>query len=177
MYMYKNHHWSPCTHPSHGDTVTLWVQAPTVTKTVILSWLQNDGTRGFSKDQLRGKQLSLMFWPDALVVFRALKMTRASGQNVGESCFPLSWSIENPSPTVTSLRIKKKYYMLLSCVNIPQYTTGTNTCSQDYLLFENKMLYHVSTSGGFVTSSRKNLFNSNIPILIQAPSSGNGITI
>ena len=30
-------------------------------KTVILSWLQNDGTRGFSKDQLKGKQLSPMF--------------------------------------------------------------------------------------------------------------------
>ena len=25
-----------------------------------------------------------------------LKMTRASGGNIGESCFPLSWSIENP---------------------------------------------------------------------------------
>ena len=67
-------------------------------KTVILSWLQNDGTKGFSKDQLKGKQLSPMFRPDALVIFRAkglalalkmagfsLKMTRASGLNVGES--------------------------------------------------------------------------------------------
>ena len=27
---------------------------------------------------------------------KALKMTTASGQNVGESCFPLSWSLENP---------------------------------------------------------------------------------
>ena len=26
----------------------------------------------------------------------ALKTTRASGRNVGESCFPLSWSLENP---------------------------------------------------------------------------------
>ena len=26
-------------------------------KTAILSWLQNDGNRGFSKDQLKGKQL------------------------------------------------------------------------------------------------------------------------
>ena len=34
-------------------------------KTVILSWLQNDGTRGFSIDQLKGKQLSLTFWPAA----------------------------------------------------------------------------------------------------------------
>ena len=25
-----------------------------------------------------------------------LKMTRASRQNIGESCFPLGWSIENP---------------------------------------------------------------------------------
>ena len=40
-------------------------------KTAILSWLQNDGTRGFSKDQLKGKQLLLTFRPDALVVFRA----------------------------------------------------------------------------------------------------------
>ena len=40
-------------------------------KTVILSWLQNDGTRRFSKDQLNRKQLSPIFRPDALVVFRA----------------------------------------------------------------------------------------------------------
>ena len=40
-------------------------------KTAILSWLQNDGTRGFSKDQLKEKQLSLTFRPDTLVVFRA----------------------------------------------------------------------------------------------------------
>ena len=48
-------------------------------KIVILSWLQNDGTRGFSNDQLKGKQLLLTFRPDALVVFRAkiLKTTRA----------------------------------------------------------------------------------------------------
>ena len=39
-------------------------------KTAILSWLQNDGNRGFSKDQLKGKQLSPTFQPDALVVFR-----------------------------------------------------------------------------------------------------------
>ena len=40
-------------------------------KAVILSWLQNDGTRGFSVDQLKGKQPLLTFRPDALVVFRA----------------------------------------------------------------------------------------------------------
>ena len=40
-------------------------------KTVILSWLQNEGNRGFSKDQLKGKQLLPTFRPDALVVFRA----------------------------------------------------------------------------------------------------------
>ena len=34
-------------------------------KTVILSWLQNDGTRGFYKDQVKGKQLSPTFRPDA----------------------------------------------------------------------------------------------------------------
>ena len=69
----------------------------------------NEGNRGFSKDQLKGKQLSPTFQPDALVVFRAkvacssrlqgtlaLKTTRASARNVGESCFPLSWSLENP---------------------------------------------------------------------------------
>ena len=49
-------------------------------KTAILSWLQNDGTREFSKDQLKGKQVSPMFRPDALIVFRAkVKMTKASG--------------------------------------------------------------------------------------------------
>ena len=56
-----------------------------------------------------------MFQPDALVIFRveenciwskcrqscisftlALKKTRASGRNISESCFPLSWSTENP---------------------------------------------------------------------------------
>ena len=40
-------------------------------KTSILSWLQNDGSREFSVDQLKGKQLSPTFQPDALVVFRA----------------------------------------------------------------------------------------------------------
>ena len=40
-------------------------------KTAIFSWLQNDGNRGFSKDQLKGKQLLPTFQPDALVVFRA----------------------------------------------------------------------------------------------------------
>ena len=35
-----------------------------------------DGTRGFSKDQLKGKQLSPTFRQDALVIFRAeVKMT------------------------------------------------------------------------------------------------------
>ena len=65
--------------------------------------------RGFSKDQLKGKQLMPMFRPDALVIFRAkvkatrgledalaLKTTRASGQNIGKSCFHLSWALENP---------------------------------------------------------------------------------
>ena len=28
--------------------------------------------------------------------FFALKTTRASGQNICKSCFPLSWSLENP---------------------------------------------------------------------------------
>ena len=73
---------------------------------MILSWLQDDGTRGFSITQLKEKQLSSMFQPYALVVFRAkgtrakgtlaLKTTKASGRNVSEGCFPLSWSIENP---------------------------------------------------------------------------------
>ena len=45
--------------------------------------LDIDGTRGFSIVQLKGKQISLKFQPDALVVFKArdaiaLKMTRAS---------------------------------------------------------------------------------------------------
>ena len=42
-------------------------------KTAILSWLQNDG---FSKDQLKGKQLLPTFRPDALVVFRAKMSAR-----------------------------------------------------------------------------------------------------
>ena len=63
-------------------------------KTAILSWLQNDGTRVFSKDQLKGKQLSAVFQPDAaLVVFRA----KAAGWNVSESCFPASLYREPPS--------------------------------------------------------------------------------
>ena len=40
-------------------------------KTVVLSWLQNDGTMRFSVDQLKGKPLLPMFQPDALIVFRA----------------------------------------------------------------------------------------------------------
>ena len=43
------------------------------------NWLLFDGTREFSVDHLK----------------EALKITRASGRNVGESCFPLSWSTEN----------------------------------------------------------------------------------
>ena len=43
-------------------------------ETAILSWLQNDGNSGFSKDQLKGKQLPPMFRPDALVVFRAKRL-------------------------------------------------------------------------------------------------------
>ena len=39
-------------------------------KTAIISWLQNDGSRGFSVDQLKEKQLLPMFRPDALVIFR-----------------------------------------------------------------------------------------------------------
>ena len=35
-------------------------------KTAILNWLQNDGNREFSIDQLKGKQLSVTFQPDAL---------------------------------------------------------------------------------------------------------------
>ena len=58
-------------------------------------------TRGFSKDELKGKQLSPTFQPDALVIFRTqvkpFSPTRASGQNVSESCFPLSWSFPVPS--------------------------------------------------------------------------------
>ena len=72
-------------------------------KTVILSWPQNDETRGFSIDQLKGKQFSPMFQPDALVVFRAkvrpeaLETTRASSQNVDKSCFPLSFLEKTPT--------------------------------------------------------------------------------
>ena len=41
-------------------------------KTAILSWLQNDGTRGsLKRTQLKGKQLLPTFGPDAVVVFRA----------------------------------------------------------------------------------------------------------
>ena len=49
----------------------LWQITIIIMKTVILSWLQNDGNTGFSKDQLKGKKLSPTFWPDALVVFGA----------------------------------------------------------------------------------------------------------
>ena len=47
-------------------------------KTAIFNWLQNDGTSDFSKDQLKGKQLSSMNRPDALVVFRAKAVFRAN---------------------------------------------------------------------------------------------------
>ena len=59
--------------------------------TAVLSWLQNDGSRGLSVDQLEGKQILLTFQPDALVfVTLALKMTGESSQNISESGFPLS---------------------------------------------------------------------------------------
>ena len=62
-------------------------------KTGVLSWLQIDGSRGFSVDQLKRKQLSPTFRPDAPVVIRAkdlkttgrlplpLKMSGASSRN------------------------------------------------------------------------------------------------
>ena len=40
-----------------------------ILKTAILSWLQNDGTRGFSVDHHKEKQLSPTFRPGALVVY------------------------------------------------------------------------------------------------------------
>ena len=48
-------------------------------KTATPSWLQNDGARGVLWRP--GKQLLPMFWPDALVIFKAkfLKATRVSG--------------------------------------------------------------------------------------------------
>ena len=52
-----------------------------VPKTVILSWLQNGG---FSKDQLKGKQLSPTFQPDALVVFRAIVKLGAKKLHYGK---------------------------------------------------------------------------------------------
>ena len=80
---------------------------------MILNWLQNDGTRGFFKDQLKGKQLLPTFQPDALVVFTlALKMTRASGQNVGEICFPLSRSLEN-TPNIRGI-----VFLIVNKINV-----------------------------------------------------------
>ena len=69
--------WQPYPSPTLSSTCcsppgyTIHRQTNQRLKTAILSWLQNDITRGFSKDQLKGKQLSPTFWPDALVIFRA----------------------------------------------------------------------------------------------------------
>ena len=65
-------------------TVAMTVRVPMgvvrgMAVTMMLTWnkeiVHNNNvimeTRGFSKDQLKGKQLSLMFQPNALVVFRA----------------------------------------------------------------------------------------------------------
>ena len=106
-------------------------------KTAILSWLQNDGTRGFSKDQLKGKQLSLMFQPDALVIFNlALKTTRASGQNFCKSCLPLSWSLENPLvPSCTGVH----------CVHVlcvPGFSLGLFSVVQHHATF---LSYSITT--------------------------------
>ena len=81
-----------------------------------------DRSREFSVDQLKGKQVSLTFRPDALVVFMAkisarctnvsttadalivftlaLKTNGGSGQHISGSCFPLSWSTENPPTSI-----------------------------------------------------------------------------
>ena len=40
-------------------------------RSTFLALLNADGSRGLSVDQLKGKQLSPMFGPDAVVVFRA----------------------------------------------------------------------------------------------------------
>ena len=88
------------------EVVQAWI------KTAILSWLQNDGTRGFSKDQLKGKQLYFQCF-SMLVLMRKCpfhehanweltserKTTFESNlkeNNFWECCFPLSWSLENP---------------------------------------------------------------------------------
>ena len=68
-------------------------------KTAILSWHQNDGNRGFSKDQLEGKQLSPTFRPGALVVFRAKVKLGAMRQMGGG---PDSTSGPTPGTCVSS---------------------------------------------------------------------------
>ena len=40
-------------------------------KTAIISWLKSDGNRAFFVVKVKGKQVSTVFQPDALVVFRA----------------------------------------------------------------------------------------------------------
>ena len=57
---------------SHQDLYTNWTETTHTDTWYSLIKNKDDGTRGFSKlDQLKGKQLLPMFWPDALVVFRA----------------------------------------------------------------------------------------------------------
>ena len=73
----------------HTTVHVLSTRIYTFMKTAILSWLQNDGNREFSKDQLSPED-----------------DYKASGQNVGESCFSLSWSLENPLfPSCTHLHV------------------------------------------------------------------------
>ena len=60
---------------------------------------------------------------------KGLKMTRASGRNIGESCFPLSWSLENP--LVPSL---VKSISIISFMSICMYPNVTLRGSQGYIL-------------------------------------------
>ena len=54
----------------HPDIAwVLFIPLPSIP--ISMNIISFDGTRGFSKDQLKGKQLLPTFLPDALVVFRA----------------------------------------------------------------------------------------------------------
>ena len=54
----------------HTDTMYIYMYCEVVSEILLSNCKRYDGTRGFSMNQLKGKQLSLMFRLDALILFR-----------------------------------------------------------------------------------------------------------
>ena len=122
-------------------------------KTTILSWLQNDGTRGFSVDQLIGNKLLPTFQPDALVIFRT-KVNLYSD----ESLFPLSWPTVNP--LVPSILFMFRWKLLRRNFNISLHCIPLKYHSVMYPF--DMQCYHATVCLGWLCDHHRNPFGSHV---------------